>query len=126
MSDKKVNYTQAQTTELVEAYEAAKSEAERESVIEEHAYELQKTVKSVRAKLVREGVYIKKSKKAKDGNSAETKASIVEDIADTLGLESDVIGSLENATKNTLQIIRGEFVAAKALLAGEGQKPDSE
>lgn len=127
MTDKKApNYTKEQTLGMVLDYETATNDAERKMAVEEIAANLGKTVRSVRQKLVREGVYQSPTKKTKAGTSVERKSQIVEDIADTLGVEADVIGSLEAATKPTLELIRAEFMAAKALLAGEGSKPDSE
>jgi len=125
-SSKKVNYTEGQTLQLVSAYESETTDEGREDVVKEMAENLGKTVRSVRQKLVREGVYVKKENKTKAGTSIERKATIVTDIAETLGIESSVIESLEKATKPTLELIRAEFMAAKAVIAGENQKPDSE
>lgn len=107
MAEKKVNYTEAMTAELVEAYTAADSEDAREAVIHEKAEAFGKNVKSVRSKLVREKVYVKKTYKAKDGNPTERKAAIVEDIASALGVASEVVESLEKATKPALNLVRG-------------------
>ena len=127
MSDKKApNYTEAQTDEMVQAYNEATTDDERETVVQDFAENFGKTVRSIRQKLVREKVYVKKERKTKAGDSVERKATIVSDIADLLEIEPEQIESLEKATKTALQIIRGEFSAAKAILAGEAKKPDSE
>ena len=107
MTEKNVNYTDAMTAELVGAYTEAQNESERENVITEFAQAFGKNVKSVRAKLVREGVYIKKEYKTKTGTSPERKAAIVADIAALLGVDSDIVGSLEKATKKSLELLRG-------------------
>ena len=116
MAEKKVNYTDEMTAELVKAYEAAEDEAGRESVIVEKAEEFGKTVRSIRAKLSREGVYVAKTYKSKTGDTPERKASIVQDIASALGVDSDVVGSLEKATKPTLNLLRGTLQKAREAL----------
>ena len=107
MAEKQVNYTPVQTGEMVAAYQEATTEEARESVISEFAEKFGKNVKSVRAKLVREGVYVKKAYKSKAGVTPERKAAIVEDIASALGVASEVVESLEKATKPTLTLLRG-------------------
>ena len=116
MAEKAVNYTDAQTSEMVEAYENAETDAQRESVVETFAEKFGKTVRSIRAKLVREGVYVKKTYTTKTGGKPETKEKIVEDIAGTLGVSSEQLGGLEKATKGALTLIRGTLRAAHAAL----------
>ena len=126
MPEKKVNYTEAQAAELVEAYTSAESAAEREMVIDEYSAEYAKSVKSIRQKLVREGVYVKKIRVTKTGGKVERKENIVADIARAMGCEAETLSGLEKATKATLELIRKQFVAVNALLAGEATLPDSE
>lgn len=115
MSEKKApNYTKEQAEKLVEAYENADTENERENVVEKFSQAFNKSVKSIRQKLVREGVYIKKERKTKTGGKVETKENIVADIAGALGIASTGLSGLEKATKNALEIIRA------------GLQPDSE
>ena len=117
MAEKKTpNYTDEQTVEMVERYEAAENDAEREAVVNELAADFGKTVRSIRAKLVREKVYIKKTYKTKTGAKPETKDAIVEEIANALGVASDQLGGLEKATKKALELIRGTLRAAAHLL----------
>jgi len=112
MSDKNVNYTEEQTAELVKAYVEAKTEETRAEVVETFAEELGKTVRSIRAKLVREGVYVAKTYKSKTGAKPETKEAIVSAIADTLGVDADAtLSGLEKATKNCLIFLRTTFDA---------------
>lgn len=110
MTDKKVNYTKQQTAELTEAYSSADSEQTRENVIEHYSQALNKTVRSIRQKLVREGIYIKKERTTKSGQPIERKAEIVNSIADLVGVQSDVIGSLEKSTAVALRILRDALV----------------
>lgn len=116
MTEKTVNYTEEQTTEMVERYDAAETDEERAGAVDSLAEEFGKTVRSVRAKLVREGVYVKKTYKTKTGGKAETKEEIVQDIAEILNVSSEQLNGLEKATKGAIALIRGEFVAARAAL----------
>jgi hypothetical protein len=118
MADKTVNYTQAQESEMTERYEAANDEAEREKVVKEIAEDFGKTVRSVRAKLVRLGVYVAKTK-APAGKAKETKETIVSDIARTLGVNVEQLNGLEKANKAGLTLIRGTLRAAAAALNPE-------
>jgi hypothetical protein len=107
MAESNQNYTPEQTSALLEAYDDAEGYDAQQAVIREFADENGKTVPSVRAKLVREGVYQKKEYAGKTGEKPETKDEIVEDIARTLGVDADSkLGGLEKARKDTLQLIR--------------------
>lgn len=119
MGDKNVNYTKAQTATLVSDYQAATTEDERQQVVENHAAKLGKSVPSVRSKLVREGVYIAKSRAPAGKGGGEKKADIVADIASYLGVSEETVESLEKATKKALFLIRGG-------LESEAELPDSE
>lgn len=101
MSEKEVNYTEAMTARLHEVYDADDSEEARELQITELSDELERSVPSIRAKLTREGVYVPKAK-APAGKNVVRKAQIVSAIAVKLGVDEDIVGSLEKATKNTL------------------------
>jgi response regulator RpfG family c-di-GMP phosphodiesterase len=101
-----VNYSEELTAKIVEAYEVGTNDEERAEILENLSASTGKTVKSLRQKLVREGVYIKKTYKAKTGRKVETKAAIVEGIASAMGVSSVRIESLEKATKPTLELIR--------------------
>lgn len=110
------NYTEEQTVALVEAYKAAETPAERDMVVDEFAAEYDKTVRSIRQKLVREDVYIKKTYTSKTGEKPEQKSKIVADIAGTLGIEAAELVGLELSTKGPLQTIRKHFTAMASLL----------
>jgi hypothetical protein len=98
---KVVNYTAEQTSALVAAYVAAPEKA----TVEAMAAKLGKTTKSVVAKLVREGVYKKAERKAKDGSPVVHKNALVQQIADEIGVTSDKLDGLESAPKNALKLI---------------------
>jgi hypothetical protein len=101
MSEKAVNYTDEMTARLHAVYDAEDSEEAREVQIAQLADELDRSVPSIRAKLTREGVYVPKAK-APAGKNTVRKAQIVAAIAEKLGVDEDIVGSLEKATKNTL------------------------
>lgn len=115
MSEKTVNYTALAVQKLREGYDPAADEETRDAQIVALADELGKTTKSVRAKLVREGLYVKKAYKTKTGDKPETKEAIVNQIADFLGVDADSsLSGLEKATKNCLILLRGTFAAVAA------------
>ena len=103
---KAVNYTAENVETMVAAYELATNAAERTEIVAKLAKDLGKTVKSVIAKLSREGVYVKAVKATKSGAKIETKAEIVAAIAANLELNAESIKSLANATKATLVALR--------------------
>ena len=100
---KQVTYTEDQTVQLVAAYKDAETDAERKDVVETFATAFGKTPNSIRAKLSREGVYQKPAKVTKSGKAIVKKAELVEQIADKLGVSSEVVESLEKATKVALE-----------------------
>lgn len=76
----KDTYTQEQTTEMVLAYERVSGlgEERRNAVVAEYAEKFGKTEASIRAKLSRAGVYVKKEPKSKiTGGKAETREDLV-------------------------------------------------
>jgi len=119
MTDKKEpNYSKELTAKVVTDYQAAEdSDEARQAALEAISAETGKTVKSLRAKLVREKVYVAKTYKKKTGGKPETKGTIVIAIAKILHVTEDQLAGLENATKPTLELIRSQFQAAVAALA---------
>lgn len=101
MSEQKVNYTEAMVARLLEVYDGAASDAEKRSQIAQLADELDRKEASIRAKLVREGVYVP-FEKVEAGKGGVRKAQLVQEIADRIDVDVDVIGSLEKATKVAL------------------------
>lgn len=102
-SEKTVTYTAEQTSALVEGYKAGQT-------VEALAEAVGKSVRSVVAKLSREGVYKAKTK-AKAEGARVTKAQMVAMIATALGTSEEVVESLEKATHEALELV------AKALVA---------
>ena len=115
MAEKQPNYTEAMETRLRQVYKPEATEAERDEQIRELADELARNTKSIRAKLVRMGLYVKKEYKTKTGTKPATKETIVASIADTLGVDADTtLSGLEKATKNCLLFLQKTFeVVAK-------------
>lgn len=93
MTEKTINYTEAQVLQIVEGYKAGET-------TEALALKVGKTVKSVVAKLVREGVYKSAKTQAK---ARTTKADLINKIAQELDLDVTVLESLEKATFAALE-----------------------
>lgn len=97
----KTAYTQEQTVELLAAY----IDAPTTDTVEAYAQKFGKTVKSVIAKLSREGVYQKKTYVRKDGSSVEKKDTTADAIGKILGLDEASTESLTKANRKALQAI---------------------
>ena len=95
-TEKAVNYTAEQVETLVAGYKAGET-------VEALAVALGKSVRSIVAKLSREGIYVAKVKTAAEGRV--TKADLIEKIAAKFGVESEKLDSLEKATKEALEIL---------------------
>ena len=93
---KKVNYTPEVTAEIVSAYQAG-------TAVEEIAETIGKSVRSVRSKLVREGVYVAKEKVATRKVEGPTKKELLIDI-DATGFDTK---GFEGATKEALTRLLG-------------------
>lgn len=100
MTAKTVNYTPEQTTQMVQAYQAG-------TTVEAIASSLGKTVRSVVAKLSREGVYKAKTYTTKKGDAPVKKESHVERITSICGLSDGEADSLAKANKTALVKILG-------------------
>lgn len=94
-----MSYTEQITKELIEAYE---DEPTRETV-EKLAEMYSKSVKSIIGKLSREGVYRREIYKSKTGEVPVTKNEIVNNIADSLGIEIEALSGLEKSPKAALK-----------------------
>jgi len=100
MNDKNVTYTPEQTNQAVQDYQAG-------TPVEAIAITLGKSVRSVIAKLAREGVY---QAKAKTGATRVTKAVMVSAISAVVGRE---LSSLEKGSYEDLEALY-TFVAMQA------------
>lgn len=96
MSDKPVNYTPEQTTDLVNQYKAGTS-------LEQLSESFGKSVRSIVAKLSREGVYEPKSRAT--GTQRVTKQDMVTEIAQWLDREHFEVVSLEKASHEVLSLL---------------------
>ncbi len=103
---KEVNYTPENVERMVAVYAEATSDEQRKNAVALLAEELGKNVRSVIAKLSREGVYVKPTPATKAGAKIETKAEIVADIATNLKVEVSALASLSKATKAALVALR--------------------
>lgn len=106
MATKTVNYTPEQTATIVESYVAAPTA----ETVEALAEQFQKSVRSIVAKLSREGVYKKKEYTTKQGEKPVKKDSTAESIGALLGLSEPEIDSLTKANKTALVKIEAAVV----------------
>ena len=102
------NYSAEAVAKMVEEYKAAPSA----ETVEALAKALGKSVKSVVAKLVREGVY--KSKESATKVKRVTKADLVTKVATVLGIEPAVLASLEKGTHEALEALADAVEATEA------------
>lgn len=96
MATQNVNYTPDQVTQLVAEYKAG-------TPVEALAKTLGKSVKSVVAKLSREGVYIPKAKTA--SGSRITKADMAREAEIRLDLPEGALDSLQKGTYEALEML---------------------
>jgi len=104
MAEKTVNYTPEQTATMLEAYAAG-------TTVEAIAESLGKTVRSVVAKLSREGVYRKKEYVSKTGERPVRKDETADKIGTIAGLSDGEIDSLTKANKTALAKILAKLSA---------------
>ena len=114
---KNVNYSPELTATIIAAYQVGTNDEERAEILENLSAEHGKGVKSLRQKLVREGVYVKKAYVSKAGTATETKDKIVSAIARAMGVTEAQLNGLEKATKPALNLIRAtvEIAAENAV-----------
>ncbi|NBO61788.1 MAG: hypothetical protein EBU82_12645 [Flavobacteriia bacterium] len=102
MAEKVANYTQEQTAMLVEGYQAGTS-------VEQLAESFGKSVRSIVAKLSREGVYQKKEYVTKTGETPVKKDEHADFIGKSLNLSEADTESLTKANKRALAAV-AEFI----------------
>jgi hypothetical protein len=91
----KTNYTPEQTAQLVAGYQAGET-------VEQLALNLGKSVRSVVAKLSREGVYKPKTRQAQH---RVRKAELVDKLAQACGVAPELFESLEKANHEVLEAL---------------------
>jgi hypothetical protein len=105
-TEKNVNFTAEQTASIRAAYMAAvQSGADYEArsvVVKQLADDLGKSVRSVQAKLSREGVYLKKEYVAKTGEPVASREDIATAIMEFVGMSDAEAESLAKANKTAL------------------------
>lgn len=104
MAEKNLNYTPEQTAQMVQDYVTGVS-------VETIASNLGKTVRSVVAKLSREGVYKRKEYVTKTGEKPVAKESLADKIGVLVGLSEGEVDSLTKANKNALQKVLDKLSA---------------
>lgn len=104
---KAVNYTAEQTAAMVQQYTAAPT-AETVATLAET---LGKSVRSIVAKLTREGVYKKKEYTTKKGETPTTKEELASELATLCGLSDAEADSMAKANKTGLQKILAKLKA---------------
>lgn len=108
MTAKAVNYTPEQTAQIVNAYKNGET-------VESIAEALGKSVRSIVAKLSREGVYQKKVYKTKTGEAVVKKDAHAEAIGAILKLAENDVDSLTKANKSALRAIFEALANSKPL-----------
>ena len=92
------NYTAAQVAQITTAYQAGMD-------IDEIAQDIGKSVRSVRSKLVREGVYVAKPKAKSNKVLGPTKKELLKDLEKT-GMD---VAGLEGAPKEAITRLLAHF-----------------
>lgn len=116
MSTKKEAYSPEAVLSIITAFSLVQSYTQQATVAEVVAEEMGKTTKQILGKLQwlsrngqakdnGEPLYIKRVYTTKQGGDVVKKADIVSAIADKLGIDSDVVASLESATKPSLLLV---------------------
>lgn len=100
MKGNKMTYTAEMTAALVAEFVAGNTP------VEVLAEKFGKSVRSVVAKLSREGVYVAKATSTKV--KGPTKADLVAKLAERYGVDPTVLASLEKATKEALEVLVAE------------------
>lgn len=108
-------YTPEQTKRMLAVYDPSMPEAERSERVEALAAEFGKSVKSVIAKLSREGVYVKKIATRKDGTAIQKKDATADAIGKILGMSEPDTASLSKANRKALQMIFDALANSKPI-----------
>ena len=95
------NYTESETTYMVQLYQENPCMETVELLVEQ----LKRGKKSIIGKLSREGVYRREVYVSKTGEKPITKVEIVNNIAESLGVENADLTGLEKSPKATLKTL---------------------
>jgi hypothetical protein len=102
MTDKTVNYTPEQTATIIGLYTTG-------NPVEAIATQMGKSVRSIVAKLSREGVYVPKA--AAKGQGRVTKQDLINRIAAKFDIDPQAIASLEKCNMSGLELLVEKFGA---------------
>jgi len=108
MAEKTVNYTVEQTAQVIADYTSGVS-------VESIALAMGKSVRSIVAKLSREGVYQKKEYKTKTGEPVVKKDAHADAIGAILRLPENDVESLTKANKSALKAIFDALANSKPI-----------
>lgn len=114
MATKTVNYTPEMTVALVEAYKAAPTV----ETVNTFAARFAKSVKSIVAKLSKEGVYVAKTYETKAGAKPVAKEDMATFLGERFNLDEASASSLAKANKKALETIVSFVKAADAAVEG--------
>lgn len=104
MAEPKVNYTPELTESIVAQYQEGVA-------VESIAEAIGKSVRSVRSKLVREGVYVAATKPVKAKVEGPTKKELLRELEATTGFSAE---GLEGATKAAIERLMQALQPAEA------------
>lgn len=96
-------YTKEQSQRFGTKIPVAGTQESREDTLNRYVSEFGYSRTSLIAKLSSEGVYIRKPILTKSGDSIVRKCDLVSKLAELMGEDEDVVGSLEKVTKPVLQ-----------------------
>ncbi len=96
------NYTPEMTAQIVEQYQAGVS-------VEDLATSIEKSVRSVRSKLVREGVYVAKPKATARKSDEPTKKELLNELETVYPFD---VNGLTGATKDAIKDLLTHFAEA--------------
>jgi hypothetical protein len=111
-----MKYTPEQTQELIKAYSACETQTERAELLDDFSVRFGKTVHSLRAKLVAEGVYVSSKRTSTfTGTAPKTKIEMVDEMEVEFGFPIGSLEGLENAPKMVLIRLYNKMLPLKKL-----------
>jgi len=106
MATEKFAWTEETANMAASMYDGTAPDDERKQQVEEIASKLGVSARAVISKLASMRLYVKPTYKTATGERPESKADIVEDIAQAMGEDSERLESLEKANKHVLRSLR--------------------
>jgi hypothetical protein len=104
MTAKTVNYTPEMTAAVIEGFKEGKT-------VEAIALEVGKTVRSVIAKLSKEGVYTAKAKENTSKRKAETKAAMLAKVEAAAGVAPGTFATFEKGSAPAVKALMEAFAS---------------